>query len=310
MSEDQISGLSLRDRNYNSFFQDNIKMIDANGVGSPVLGQIVGGLVTSGTLLYTNYDGAPFSFGTDGRLRTDAAIVGSIIIGSISANVDSIYVQSGNAYQVSGNVNVVSGTITTVTSSFMNSGNSYQVSGNVFVGSIQGTDAVDSAITANPVFVGAKAESTVPTEVADGDAVNHWFDTFGRQVIKGTNLGQESLDVNEIAPWALQTINGTQLSAVGSSAGSHVGPWVNMADYKTKTVYYEYTSGTTAGMTTYLEASHNAGSTTYVVGSQVFGTTTANSYETNTEHHEYLRVLTKGNNSGGTLTVTLAGRGE
>jgi len=90
---------------------------------------------------------------------------------------------------------------------------------------------IDSAFSGKVNVIGAKAESTVPTEVADADAVAQWHDTLGRQILKGTNLGQECLDVNEIAPALLQTqvITFTQLTAAGSTAV------VNTEDYHNHT---------------------------------------------------------------------------
>ena len=103
--------------------------------------------------------------------------------------------------------------------------------------SVQGYEAVDAASTMNPIITGRVAESTVPTEVADGDVVNSWTDTFGRQVLKGFNLGQEALDVNEVAPALLQTMTQTgitQLTAAGSSTAD-----INVEEYG---VYgYNYT---------------------------------------------------------------------
>jgi len=46
---------------------------------------------------------------SDGSINTNATISGSIVIGSVSASVDSIYVQSGTAFLASGNVFMVSG---------------------------------------------------------------------------------------------------------------------------------------------------------------------------------------------------------
>lgn len=42
-----------------------------------------------------------------------------------------------------------------------------------------GSTANDSPVTANPVVVGLRAETTTPTAVSDGDAVYGWGTTFG-----------------------------------------------------------------------------------------------------------------------------------
>ena len=64
---------------------------------------------------------------------------------------------------------------------------------------IGGGIAEDSASTAKPVHVGGIAETTVPTGVADADAIGIWVDEYGRLVLKGANLSEGSLDVTPIA---------------------------------------------------------------------------------------------------------------
>ena len=61
---------------------------------------------------------------------------------------------------------------------------------------VQGGVAEDAASSEPPVHVGVIAESTVPTAVADGDAVGVWGDTYGRPVIYGANLATGAIDVN------------------------------------------------------------------------------------------------------------------
>lgn len=46
-----------------------------------------------------------------------------------------------------------------------------------------GNVAHDSADSGGPVKIGGKAETTVPTAVADADRVDAWFDEYGRQVV-------------------------------------------------------------------------------------------------------------------------------
>ena len=79
---------------------------------------------------------------------------------------------------------------------------------------------------AGKVFqLGGIAESSVPEEVADSDTVRVWFDTYGRQVPHGANLGLGAQDVNEVAPALTQytKITGiTQLTAPGSTADVNV----------------------------------------------------------------------------------------
>ena len=227
----------------------------------------------------------------------------AITIGSVSAEVDAIYVQSGTITNVESvdNSYLTSGVITSVG----DVQNSFITSGDNLI--VIGSHAVSDAITVPPVLVGQRAESTVPTEVSDADMVAGWYDTFGRQIIKGTNLGQECLDVNEVAPAVIQSLNTVNLNAVGSATGSNLGAWVNVSDFRLKTIYYNFTSGTTGSMMTKLEASPNAGSTAFAIGSQ-YWVGNSKLFATNSDHHEYIRLVTNFN-EGGTMTATITGRG-
>ena len=50
---------------------------------------------------------------------------------------------------------------------------------------IQGVDAHDAPITANPVTIGGRASQAVPTMVsADGDAIRGWYDPLGRMIVQ------------------------------------------------------------------------------------------------------------------------------
>ena len=87
---------------------------------------------------------------------------------------------------------------------------------------------IDSAFSGKVNVIGAKAESTVPAEVSDGDAVAQWTDTFGRQILKGTNLSLGTLDVSEVAPAELITQKQTgitQLTETGDTTE------INVEDY-------------------------------------------------------------------------------
>lgn len=61
---------------------------------------------------------------------------------------------------------------------------------------VEGGVAEDAASTEPPVPIGGIAESTVPTAVADGDAIGEWYDTYGKSVIYGANLATGAIDVN------------------------------------------------------------------------------------------------------------------
>ncbi len=231
------------------------------------------------------------SFVLLGPGSTAQRVEGTLTIGSVSLEVDSVYVQSGNVYVPSGNV-------------FLQSGNVYVASGNV---TNTNTVKLGEASTGSGLIVAGVAESTVPTEVSDGDTVARWMDTFGRAIDAATNLSIGANDSNEVAPALTQTINVTNLNAVGSDAGSHVGAWVNVSDYANKTVYLNYSSGATGGMLANIEVSPD-GTQVYDYGTVNFTDTDVGSYAIIQEHHEYIRVRTNVN-SGGTLTATITGRG-
>jgi len=181
-------------------------------------------------------------------------------------------------------------------------------SGNITIGSVSAE--VDSVYVTSGA-VGAHVISGVPTEVSGAvdSYIDFWTDTFGRQVIKGTNLGQEALDVNEIAPALLQTINTVNLSAVGSVTGSNVGAWVNVSDFGNKTVYLDFTSGTTGSMHTTLETSPDAGSTAFeLTAGSLWLEADTKTFVVDANHHEFIRMRTDFN-EGGTLTATVTGRG-
>ncbi len=48
---------------------------------------------------------------------------------------------------------------------------------------VEGSVAHDSAVVGNPVLGGGEARTTLPTAVADGDAVRQMHDDLGRQVV-------------------------------------------------------------------------------------------------------------------------------
>lgn len=118
---------------------------------------------------------------------------------------------------------------------------------------------IDSAFSGKVMVEGGKAESTVPTEVADGDAVAKWFDTFGRQILYGANLGIGALDVNEVAPALQQTMEVTLLDAVTATGDSAV---VDVSNYN-KLTFHEIASGVSTGAALVLR--HSLDNTNFAV---------------------------------------------
>ena len=68
------------------------------------------------------------------------------------------------------------------------------------------------------------AETTVPVAVADGAPVVPWFDEYGRQIDRATNLAIGTKDVSDVAPAKMQICEWvwTQLTAVGNTASVNV----------------------------------------------------------------------------------------
>ena len=318
MAEAVLSGLSLKDRQYRSYFQDNTKLVPLTN-GSPIVGQIGGGIYFSGPQTYTNTDGVPFTFDANGKLKVDTEIsVSGIEISDVKVystddtSTNAVYGKSDADGMVWTNIAQIGSTATAVNTGNVSAGTQRVTladddTNTTDIPNVIGT--VDSAGPTKRNIQGQIAESTVPTEVSDADVVNRWVDTFGRAIDKATNLSLNANDTNEVSPAILQSINTTNLSAVGSVAGSSVGAWVNMSDFREKTIYYEYASGATAGQVVFLQGSHDAGTTEYDIGSQVFSDVDINTFDVNEDHHEYVRTLTKGTNSGGTLSVNITGRG-
>jgi len=173
-----------------------------------------------------------------------------------------------------------------------------------------GSHAISEQITVPPVYVGYKGISGVPTEVTSNDAVDAWYDPFGRPISKATNLGTQSEDVSEVSPWGIQTINTVNLNAVGSGTAGASGAWVNVSDFGNKTIYYNFTSGITGSAHVQLEASPDAGTTVFpITAGSLYFVADTKSYVNLEEHHEYIRNV-QDFSEGGTLTVTITGRGE
>lgn len=63
---------------------------------------------------------------------------------------------------------------------------------------------IDAAFSGKVAVMGGVAESTVPTEVADTDAVALWVDTFGRMIQVFTDLATQTAMVTDASPAQMQ----------------------------------------------------------------------------------------------------------
>lgn len=96
MSQETLSGLALRDRQFNSYFQDNVPITDTNHTGSPAVGLIVGGMYVSGAPTYANGDGVPFRFNANGELMVDT----ELMLSGVTINNIKVYSTDGTVANV------------------------------------------------------------------------------------------------------------------------------------------------------------------------------------------------------------------
>jgi len=131
------------------------------------------------TLVNTTNEFTPLQVNATGELKVaqiQALPAGTNNIG----DVDILSIAAGD--NNIGNVDIVSGTITTVTT---------------LTGGGVAHDGIDSG---NPLKIGGKASSTVPTAVAAADRTDAWFDLNGRQIV------------------SMSAPTGTQTSVAGSAS--------------------------------------------------------------------------------------------
>jgi hypothetical protein len=74
------------------------------------------------------------------------------------------------------------------------------------INSIQGMAAHDATAAGNPLRMGGKASTGLPAAVANGDAVDAYFDLNGRQVVVVGSAFQASVDT--FSPGANATVDG------------------------------------------------------------------------------------------------------
>ncbi len=84
--------------------------------------------------------------------------------------------------------------------------------------------------------IGGKAESTVPAEVADGESVALYVDTFGRLIQLFTDLAQNAASVSDIAPAQMAVARWSDWVAL--TAPAQVTPVATVLDYNKITAEY------------------------------------------------------------------------
>ncbi len=94
-------------------------------------------------------------------------------------------------------VTVTSGSITATQGTATNLNATVTLTAGTATNEVVGDVASNVAITANPVSVGGRASSAVPTAVgADGRAVDNWLDRSGGQVVNGRDAHDAARDTN------------------------------------------------------------------------------------------------------------------
>lgn len=106
-----------------------------------------------------------------------------------------------------------------------------------------GSSSPGGPASGDVVQLGAIAEETVPTPVADGETVPVWVDTYGRLVVFGSNLSTNSQDVSVINDPMINRLGPiTNLSAVTATGA---GSSVDVSNYHNYTIQIVASSVTT-----------------------------------------------------------------
>jgi hypothetical protein len=109
----------------------------------------------------------------------------------------------------------------------------------------------DAVAATKIVQQGGIAETTVPTAVANGDAVATWVNEFGQQVLYGANLSANAMDTNVVNQALLNTQEVVHLNAVTATGASAL---VDISNYN-KINFHITSSGVTTGGTMLIQSS-------------------------------------------------------
>jgi hypothetical protein len=156
----------------------------------------------------------------------------------------------------------------------------------------------DSPANTKVVQLGGIAESTVPTAVADGDAVAMWLDTYGRQIIAGFNNALAAIDTNQVNQATLNRLGPVDIIPAGTKA-TYTSSSIDVSNYHNYTLHI-ITSGYTSGAT--IEIQHSLGGTNWTTLSST--TTTQNGvieYAITHRAYKYIRAVIS-SYTDGTLT--------
>jgi len=125
---------------------------------------------------------------------------------------------------------------------------------------VEGSDAPDASITQNPILVGGRASSALPTAVnADGDAVAQWLLRTGAGVV--AQIPHIGLNAD---PYTL-----TSKSAQYTTAQTGVALWTPTAGKKLAITSYQIQVGETTAGTAQLWFESSNGDTAYTRGTDL-----------------------------------------
>jgi len=132
--------------------------------------------------------------------------------GTVTANAGTNLNTSTLALEAGGNLATIAGDTTSIDGKItacntgavvVSSGAITETNSGTILTAVQLEDdtvgTIDSAFSGKVKVIGAKAESTTPTEVADADAVAMWVDTFGKQVIYGADLSTGTISTSPVS---------------------------------------------------------------------------------------------------------------
>ena len=157
----------------------------------------------------------------------------------------------------------------------------------------------DSTAATKNIQVGAVAETTVPSAVADGDNVNPNFNEYGDQRIAGYNYSVNAVDNNIVNQALLNTSESVDLSAVTADGASTEMNAINF----NKLTYHIISSLVTSGATIELQHSLTGDTNTWAtISTTVVSADGVNEVVIENRKYKYIRVEVK-SRVDGTYTV-------
>lgn len=168
---------------------------------------------------------------------------------------------------------------------------------------IDSESEIGSTASTTVMQLGAIAESTIPTPVADGETVAQWHDVYGRQIIFGANLTENAIDVIQINQATLQRLGPiTNLNAV-TATGAAIS--VDVSNYHNFTIHI-ISSAITSGGTVKVEHSLN-GTNWATISTVAITANGVNEVSISNQAYRYLRTNLTARTDGTYTTLVYAG---